>query len=104
MAVSDVLRNLRNAPSSVATKNDSGVSRTIQLTEEELKSIPPPEPGAEVTLEMTGKLEDGQFRVMTVSGQGGIEGEGPDVNADAESVMTRMRGPVAQAQTIPSPG
>lgn len=79
--------------------------RTIKLTDEEAKELSQyGQPGEEVECTVMGKVEGNTLRVMSVRSPS-AEGDGnPDVNADAEAVMSRFRpGPMMQSQTIPSP-
>lgn len=106
MPVSDVLKNFRGSDYGAGEKGDKPSeksegtsSRTIELSPEEAKSLGGAEPGAEVTLQVTGRLEDTHFHIMSVQGQGGES----DTNADAEAVMSKMRGPMTPMQTMPSP-
>ena len=82
----------------------SGV-RTIKLTDDEVKELSSYQkgPGEEQVCEVSGKLEGNVLRVLSVRSPGG---EGPDVNADAEEMMSQFRNgqpPMTQSQTLPSP-
>lgn len=76
--------------------------RTIKLTDDEVKALAGDglEPGAELTCQITGKLEGSTFRVMSVESTGI---EGPNMDADAAEAMGKMPPPMVQSQTVPSP-
>lgn len=101
MPVSEVLKNFRGA-SYGAPKDSEGddgeensASRILKLSDDEIKSVAGAGPGQEVTMTVTGKLEGDHFHVMSIQAQGGPMGA-PDQNADAQAVMAKMRGPMAQ--------
>lgn len=101
MPVSDVLKGLRSSSyGDTKSKDEDGPSetRSFKLSDEEMKSLGGEEHGSEVTLQVSGRVTDGMFHVTSVQGPGGGE---PDVNADAEQVMAKMR--PMQMQTVPSP-
>jgi len=65
--------------------------RTVVLTDEEKKGIGPVEPGTEVTLSVTGSIEqDGKFKILSVSS-----------GAEQDDSEDEMAGQVAQ-KVIPS--
>lgn len=77
MAVSDVLKNLRQsdyAGKGAQPKEASPSPRTIKLSGDEMQALQPyqPKPGEEIVLEVTGRLEnDGDFHVLSVKYAGG---------------------------------
>lgn len=111
MPVSDVLKNMRDSgygdkpgakPADDSSESSPAMSRVIKLTDDEMKSLEGSAgaPGEEMTLTVTGKLEeDGSFSVMNV----GAEGGGPD--DAAKQVADGVLGvpPMMQNQTMPSP-
>lgn len=82
----------------------SSSHRMITLTGEEAKELEPYQekfgPGQEMVIEATGKLEGDHFHIMSVKY---AKDSGMDVNADAEAVMSKMRGPITPMQVQPSP-
>lgn len=117
MAVSDVLKNFRNSSYGAGDKgnpeapapddggeapNPDASPRTIMLTAQEQKSIEPYQvnPGDEITLEVSGRLEDDHFHVLSVNYSGG--GEIDDGSkAVAEGLVGKVPG--MPTHTIPSP-
>jgi hypothetical protein len=102
MAIGDVLKNFRQSGygEKDSTDEESGEpssSRILKLTDDEIKTIGETEPGTEVTCEVSGKLEDGSLRVMSVRGSGG------GMEKDMASKVAGQVPPMMQAQTLPSP-
>ena|SRR5258708_1567597 len=84
-------------------KESSAGPRVIKLTDEEVKGLAQyGQSGEEVTCEIHGRVNGSELAVTSVSAPGGGGGQ-VDANADAEAVMAKMRGPMTQMQTMPSP-
>lgn len=106
MPISDALKSFRKGEYGDKEQPESGGDepsspRVIHLTDDEKKAFEGSSvsPGQEVVCEVSGKLEGDHLHVMSVRASGG----GQDVNADAEAVMSKMRGPITPMQVQPSP-
>lgn len=89
MPVSDVLKSFRKGgyspekPTSEPAEATGG-PRIITLTDEEAKTLGQGQPGGDVSLEVSGRLEGTSFTVMSVKPAGGGM---PDEGAMAAEVM-----------------
>jgi hypothetical protein len=103
MPISGVLQGFRKGgygekPSSPEKEKDGGGGpRLIKLTDDEAKSIGQGQPGGEVTVQVSGRLEGSSLTVMSVQGSSTM----PDQEGMAAQVAGQA--PVMRNQTAPSP-
>jgi hypothetical protein len=100
MPVSDVLQNFRKSgyasePDSADSSEEKGATgpRSLALTDEEVKSLAPYQanPGEEIVLEVTGRLEGNHFRVMSAKYAQGPGSEDEDAQKVAQGMGVSMR-------------
>lgn len=102
MPVSDVLQGFRKGgygekPSFPEKGEDGGGPRLIKLTDDEAKSLSQGQPGGDVTVQVTGRLEGSSLTVMSV--------QGSSTMPDQEGMSAQVAGqaPMMRNQTAPSP-
>jgi hypothetical protein len=106
MDLSGPLKNLRKDgyKQGAPQQEDSGkktMSRIVKLSDDEMKSLEPYQvnPGEEIVLEMTGRLEDsGHFTVMGVKYASGGMDQGAEKVAGIQQPA-----PTVRTQTMPYP-
>lgn len=87
MAVtSGVLQNIRSSGYGDSPKEPVSGDRVLELTDEEMKLVPPGKPGEEVCLSVYGTIVDGEFHVTRIESEG-EEGDVEEGGPTAEDVM-----------------
>ena len=105
MAIQDVLKGMRSSGYPPADEkeeegSDNSSPRTIMLSDDEVKAVGAAQPGKEMKIQVSGRLEeDGHFHVMSVERATTM----PD--QEMKGMAAEVAGvPMTQDRTMPSPG